>query len=66
MKILLIVMALATASFAFTGQAEARGYRYCLKSSPGPGDCRYSSYRQCMASASGLNAVCVRNYGPRR
>ncbi len=66
MKTLLIVMALATTSFAFIGQADARGYKYCLKSSPGPGDCKYSSYRQCMASASGLNAICVRNYGPRR
>lgn len=66
MKIILIVMVLATTSFAFAGQADARGYKYCLKSSPGPGDCKYSSYRQCMASASGLNATCVRNYGPRR
>lgn len=66
MKTLLIVMTLATAWFAFGGQAEARGYSYCLKSSPGPGDCKYSSYRQCMAAASGLNAICVRNYGPRR
>lgn len=66
MKTLLIVMALAATSFAFIGQADARGYKYCLKSSPGPGDCKYSSYRQCMASASGLNAICVRNYGPRR
>lgn len=65
MKIFLILTALATTSFAFIGQADARGYRYCLKSSPGPGDCKYSSYRQCMASASGLNAVCVRNYGRR-
>ncbi len=46
--------------------AEARGYPYCLKSSPGPGDCKYKSYRQCQAAASGLNATCVRNYGPRR
>lgn len=66
MKTLLIVMALAATSFGFIGQADARGYKYCLKSSPGPGDCKYSSYRQCMASASGLNAICVRNYGPRR
>lgn len=46
--------------------AEARNYAYCLKSSPGPGDCKYNSYRQCQAAASGLNASCVRNYGPRR
>lgn len=56
-----IVIALA----ATTG-AEARGYKYCLKNSPGPGDCKYSSYRQCQAAASGTVATCVLNYGPRR
>lgn len=67
MKTLLIAaMALAVTSLAATRDAEARNYRYCLKSSPGPGDCKYSSYRQCKAAASGLNATCVRNYGPRR
>lgn len=50
---------------AMTG-AEARSYQYCLKNSPGPGDCRYSSYRQCQAAASGTSATCVRNYGQRR
>ena len=65
MKMLLIAMALATTSFVFTGQADARGYKYCLKSSPGPGDCKYSSYRQCMASASGQDAICVRNQSRR-
>jgi hypothetical protein len=43
--------------------AEARDYPYCL-TSPGygyPGECSYSSYRQCMASASGRWADCVVN-----
>jgi len=63
----LIAMAtLAVASLVTTTGADARGYRYCLKSSPGPGDCKYKSYRQCKAAASGINATCVRNYGPRR
>lgn len=65
-RFLIAAMALAVMSIAPTRDAEARGYRYCLKSSPGPGDCKYSSYRQCKAAASGLNATCVRNYGPRR
>lgn len=46
--------------------AEARSYSYCLKSSIGPGDCKYSSYRQCQASASGVGGTCERNRGPRR
>jgi hypothetical protein len=52
--------------------AEARDYRYCL-TSPGygyPGECSYSSYRQCMASASGRLADCIINpraaYGDQR
>lgn len=56
----LIGMAACT---AFAASAEARGYRYCV-TSPGygyPGDCSYSTYRQCMASASGRLADCVIN-----
>lgn len=63
---LIAAAALVAASLMGTTGADARGYRYCLKSSPGPGDCKYTSYRQCQAAASGLNATCVRNYGPRR
>lgn len=43
--------------------AHARDYRYCLVS-PGydfPGDCSYSTYRQCKASASGRLADCYFN-----
>jgi len=43
--------------------AQARDYRYCL-TSPGygyPGECSYTSYRQCVASASGRLADCVVN-----
>lgn len=43
--------------------AEARDYRFCLVS-PGydfPGDCSYSTYRQCKASASGRLADCYVN-----
>lgn len=63
--LLIAAVSLAITSLMAT-TADARGYRYSLKSSPGPGDCKYSSYRQCQAAASGLNATCVRNYGPRR
>lgn len=66
-KIMIAAALLAVAGiFGSSGAEAARGYKYCLKNSPGPGDCKYSSYRQCMASASGTGAICVRNYGPRR
>ncbi|WP_424631618.1 DUF3551 domain-containing protein [Bradyrhizobium sp. SYSU BS000235] len=53
------------AAFAAGGAANATNYKYCLKSSPGPGDCKYQTYKQCQAAMSGINATCVRNYGPR-
>lgn len=66
-KIIIAILLLGVAVTFGSSQADARrGYAYCLKNSPGPGDCKYSSYRQCMASASGTGAICVRNYGPRR
>ena len=43
--------------------AQARDYKYCLVS-PGydfPGDCSYSTYQQCKASASGRLADCYVN-----
>ncbi|MGO3927570.1 DUF3551 domain-containing protein [Rhodopseudomonas pseudopalustris] len=51
--------------------AQARDYPYCL-TSPGygyPGECSYSTYAQCRASASGRRADCIINprtaFGPR-
>lgn len=43
--------------------AQARDYPYCLTSRGYgyPGECSYTSYRQCMASASGRLADCVVN-----
>ncbi len=37
--------------------------RYCLQGRPYgyPGNCQFSSYQQCMASASGTDAYCGRN-----
>ncbi|CAN5196805.1 hypothetical protein BH10PSE10_BH10PSE10_12780 [soil metagenome] len=65
-KFAIAAASLAIAFIAASHGAEARSYAYCLKNSPGPGDCKYTSYRQCKASASGTGAICVRNYGPRR
>jgi len=63
-----ILLALLTAGAvvaAGTSPAAARDYKYCLQS-PGlgiPGDCSYSTYAQCRASASGRLADC--NLNPR-
>lgn len=48
---------------ATTGQAG--GYTYCLQTSPGPGDCKYTSLKQCQAALSGTVGTCVRNNAPR-
>lgn len=71
-KLWIGVAALTTMAVGFSGAADARDYRYCLVS-PGygyPGECSYSTYQQCAASASGRFADCVVNpraYGePRR
>lgn len=67
MRRIMIAIVLVGLGAGFGSSAEAaRGARFCLKNSIGPGDCRYFSYRQCMASASGTRATCVRNYGRRR
>jgi hypothetical protein len=43
--------------------AEAIQDRYCLqgRQSGYPGNCQFSSYRQCMATASGTNEGCGLN-----
>jgi hypothetical protein len=59
----LAVLALGAAQFGSAAPAAARDYPYCLQSRGlgYPGDCSYTSYRQCMASASGRNAGCAVN-----
>jgi hypothetical protein len=41
----------------------ASEYRYCLHGDDftGPGDCGFTSYRQCQATASGRTAYCATN-----
>src|SRR4051812_49442660 len=61
---LLALMAIGTLSAIDVAPAEARDYPYCIRGRDyAPlGDCRYDSYAQCEASASGLYAFCDRNY----
>jgi hypothetical protein len=44
--------------------AMARDYPYCIKGCDfggGRGDCSFSSYQQCQASAAGRDAYCAEN-----
>jgi hypothetical protein len=44
--------------------AMARDYPYCIKGcdfGAGRGDCSFSSYQQCQASAAGRDAWCAEN-----
>jgi hypothetical protein len=73
-KALLAILALsaAAASVAGSSPAAAHDYPYCLQGRGVgiPGDCSYSSYDQCMASASGRAVYCNINprvaFGPQR
>ncbi len=60
---LLAVLALTGVAVFGTGSAEAAPYRYCLVEgfAAGPGTCYYTTYAQCMASASGRRAYCQLN-----
>lgn len=43
------------------GTAYAAQNAYCLKTSEGPGDCKYATYAQCAAALSGAGGVCQKN-----
>jgi hypothetical protein len=58
---LLALATIAAASVLHGGAAQAEQYPYCLKNGPGPGDCKFTSYDQCMATASGTIAYCQPN-----
>ena len=60
----LALMAAGAASAAIAMPAAAREFPYCIKGcdfGSGLGDCSYSTYRQCQATASGLVATCAEN-----
>jgi hypothetical protein len=67
-KFLLAIATLAAAgaaSLATSAPAAAHDYAWCVtgRDTGYPGDCSYTSYAQCMASASGRIAYC--NINPR-
>jgi hypothetical protein len=59
------LIAAGTATIAGASSAAAFDYPYCLQGRGVgvPGDCSYTSYAQCMASASGRAVYC--NINPR-
>ena len=65
MLAMLALSAAAVGTVAGSSPAAAYDYPYCLQGRTVgiPGDCSYSSYRQCMASASGRGLYC--NINPR-
>ena len=65
MLAILALSAAAAASVIGTAPAAAYDYPYCVQGRGVgiPGDCSYSSYGQCMASASGRGLYC--NVNPR-
>jgi hypothetical protein len=64
MRILFLVLATSATIFA-TGvtPVAASEYRYCLQGDDyaGAGDCEFTSYQQCQATASGRTAYCAAN-----
>jgi hypothetical protein len=64
MRTLFLVLATSATIFA-TGvtPVAASEYRYCLQGDDyaGAGDCEFTGYWQCQASASGRTAYCVAN-----
>ena len=62
---MLVLVAAGATTIAGSGPAAAFDYPYCVQGRGVgvPGDCSYTSYGQCMASASGRDLYC--NINPR-
>jgi hypothetical protein len=60
----LALMAFGAACAIDAAPAAAKVYPYCIKGCDfggGAGDCSFSSYQQCLATASGRDASCAAN-----
>ena len=63
-KLLLALTLVGAASTISALPAAARDYPFCIKGcdfGSGRGDCSFSTYQQCQASASGRDAWCAEN-----
>ena len=64
MRTLFLVLATSATIFASgVTPVAASEYRYCLQGDDyaGAGDCQFTSYLQCQATASGRTAYCAAN-----
>jgi hypothetical protein len=64
MRTFLIALLTAAVAFAAGNQVAARDYPFGIQGDDfggGPGDCIFSSYQQCQATASGLVGYCRMN-----
>ena len=64
MRTLFLALATSATIFATAVTPVAAGeHRYCLQGDAyaGTGDCGFTSYQQCQATASGSTAYCVAN-----
>lgn len=60
--IFMVFSAIAAISVAGSGSVSASPvYPYCIQSQLDGSDCSFSSYNQCMASASGRGVECIAN-----
>jgi hypothetical protein len=63
-KAIWALMLCCAASTMGTSPAAARDYPFCIRGCDfggGVGDCSFSSYQQCQATASGRDAYCAAN-----
>jgi hypothetical protein len=60
-RIILAVLALGTISVAGSSPAAAFDYPYCAQTRYDEFHCEFTSYNQCLATASGIGADCILN-----
>jgi Protein of unknown function (DUF3551) len=59
--------ALAMGAAVYAGAAQAETYPFCLNNGgSGPGDCKYTTYDQCLMAISGTGGFCQPNYWTQR
>lgn len=62
MRVLLVLLTISAASLLGAGAACAAGSAYCLRGCDfGASECSFSTYQQCMATASGRTGWCDAN-----
>lgn len=62
MRIRVGLLIVAAANALGSVAAAAQDYPFCMEGGDfGAGDCRYATYQQCLASASGRDAWCAAN-----